>query len=198
MPYDLANSPMSASREYPSRPIVGVGVVVQKDGAVLLIQRGQEPGRGRWSLPGGMVEIDEHLQDAAVREVREECGIEVDIGDVVEAFDLILRDDYGRAKYHYVIIDFAGRYVSGDLHAARDVMDARWVMVADLTRYPLNAKTSAVIEKALGQKLGSHNTRRVTPALAGGARGASSERAKPSQAGSKRLPRHRRRSDAAR
>jgi len=140
---------MPDSREYPTRPIVGVGVVVQKDDAVLLIQRGQEPGRGMWSLPGGMVELGEHLPAAAAREVREECGVEVEIGEVIEAFDLILRDESQRPQYHYVIIDFAGRYVRGDVRAASDVMDARWVRVSDLGSYSLNAKTREVIEKAV-------------------------------------------------
>jgi ADP-ribose pyrophosphatase YjhB (NUDIX family) len=140
---------MSDSREYPVRPIVGVGVVVQKGDAVLLIQRGQEPGRGAWGLPGGAAELGEHLQDAAAREIREECEIEIEVGAVIEAFDLILRDEDGRVQYHYVIIDFAARYTSGDLHAASDVMDARWVAVGELSRYPLNEKTREVIEKSI-------------------------------------------------
>lgn len=144
---------MSDSREYPTRPIVGVGVVVQKDDAVLLIQRGQDPGRGMWSLPGGMVELGEHLPDAAAREVREECGVEIQVSEVIEAFDLILRDDAGRVKYHYVIVDFAGRYLDGEARAASDVMDARWARVSELGSYPLNVKTREVIEKATAKRL---------------------------------------------
>lgn len=145
---------MSDSREYPARPIVGVGAVVQKDDCVLLIQRGQEPGRGMWSLPGGTVELGEHLPDAAAREVREECDVIADIGAVIEAFDLILPDDSGRAKYHYVIIDFAARYISGKARAASDVVDARWVKLSDLGQYPLNEKTRQVIAKAWDAQLG--------------------------------------------
>ena len=144
---------MPDSRTYPSRPIVGVGVVVQKDDEILLIQRGQEPGRGMWSIPGGTVELGEHLEQAAAREVREECSIEIQVDEVIEAFDLILRDEVGKPKYHYVIIDFAAHYVSGTVRAGSDVMDACWVNVSGLDRYALNAKTREVIAKVLNERV---------------------------------------------
>lgn len=143
---------MSDSREYPSRPILGVGVVVQKNDSILLIQRGQEPGRGMWSLPGGGVDLGERLQDAARREVQEECGVQVKIGEVVQAFDLIQRDAAGRVQYHYVIVDFAARYLTGNLHAASDVMDARWVASSELSQYPLAEKTREVIRIVVNKK----------------------------------------------
>jgi 8-oxo-dGTP diphosphatase len=140
---------MNDSREYPARPIVGVGAVVQKDDCVLLIQRGKEPGRGIWSLPGGTVELGERLPAAAAREVFEECGVVVQVQTPLETFDLILRDDSGRPKYHYVIIDFVARYISGEASAASDAADARWVRLADLANYELNEKTLEVIYKAV-------------------------------------------------
>jgi ADP-ribose pyrophosphatase YjhB (NUDIX family) len=144
---------MSDSREYPVRPIVGVGVVVRKEDCVLLIQRGNEPGRGTWSLPGGAAELGENLRETAAREIREECGIEIAIGGVVDAFDFISRDGAGNIQYHYVIVDFAARYVRGDLRAASDVLDARWVRMGELGQYALAAKTREVIAKAMSQRL---------------------------------------------
>lgn len=123
---------MPDSREYPSRPICGVGVVVRRDDEVLLIQRGNPPRRGDWSIPGGVVELGETLREAARREIREECGIEIAVGDLLDAFEILQRDDAGRLQYHYIILDFAAMYVSGDVRAASDVLDARWVAVRDL------------------------------------------------------------------
>src|SRR3972149_5676141 len=117
---------MTDSREYPTRPICGVGVVVKKDDAVLLIQRGRAPRLGEWTVPGGAVELGESLRAAARREIREECGIEIELGEILDAFEWLLRDDSGKIQYHYIIIDFAGRYAAGDLRPGDDVMDARW------------------------------------------------------------------------
>jgi 8-oxo-dGTP diphosphatase len=134
---------MADSREYPSRPICSVGVVALKrgkDDAVLLIRRGNPPRRGGWGLPGGVVELGETWRETARREVREECGIEIAVGDVIDAVDIILRDDQGhlgdagRVQYHFALVDFAAAYVRGDVRAASDVLDARWVLIADLTR----------------------------------------------------------------
>lgn len=140
---------MADSREYPSRPICGVGVVVRKDDAVLLIQRGREPRLGEWTVPGGAVELGESLRDAARREIREECGIEIELAEVVEAFEWLSRDDAGKLKYHYIIVDFVGTYAAGILRAGDDVMDARWVTPGELGKYALHDKTREVITKAL-------------------------------------------------
>ena len=140
---------MTDSREYPARPICGVGVVVRRDDQVLLVQRGNPPRRGDWGIPGGVVELGETLREAARREVREECGIEIAMGDLLDTFEVLLRDDAGRLQYHYVIIDFAAEYISGDVHAASDVLDARWVTVRDLDAVALPAKTREVIDKAI-------------------------------------------------
>lgn len=144
---------MSDSREYPSRPIPGVGVVVRKDDAVLVIQRGNPPRRSDWGIPGGVVELGETLRDAAQREVREECGIEIALGDAIDTWDLIQRDDDGRVEYHYVLVDFAADYVSGDLRAASDVLDSRWLPLSDLSVFALPDKTREVIGKAFDRRL---------------------------------------------
>ena len=143
---------MSDSREYPVRPICGVGVIVQNDGRVLLIQRGKPPGLGTWGLPGGAVELGEALRDAAAREVREECGIEIAMGDVVETVDIITRDADNRVQYHYIVVDFAAQYAGGELHAASDVMDARWVARDDIMKFDVPKLTRRVILKALDRE----------------------------------------------
>ncbi len=140
---------MPDSREYPTRPICGVGVVVRKGDSVLLIQRGREPRLGEWTVPGGAVELGESLRDAARREIREECGIEIQLGEVVDAFDLMSRDAAGKLKYHYIVIDFAATYVGGNLRAGDDVMDARWVTLSELGKYSLDEKTREEIVKVL-------------------------------------------------
>lgn len=143
---------MSDSREYPSRPIPGVGVVVRKGDTVLVIQRGNPPRRGDWGIPGGAVELGETLRDAAVREVREECGIEIALGDAIDTWDVIQRDDDGRVQYHYVLVDFVADYVRGDLRAASDVLDARWLSITELSAFPLPDKTREVIRKAFDRR----------------------------------------------
>ncbi len=90
MTSNLNAEKMIEPRDYPSRPICGVGVVVRNGDAVLLIQRGNPPRRGDWGLPGGVVELGETLREAAQREVREECGVEIALGDVIDAVDLLL------------------------------------------------------------------------------------------------------------
>ena len=125
-------------RKYPDRPIVAVGAVILDGDRVLLIQRGHEPLKGEWSLPGGAVEVGETLEAALVREVREETSLDVTVGPVVEVLDSIRRDAGGRAEYHYVIIDYACRVRGGTPTAAArgtDAADVRWVPLAELERY---------------------------------------------------------------
>jgi ADP-ribose pyrophosphatase YjhB (NUDIX family) len=137
-----------ASREYPAHPIPGVGVVALKDSSVLLIRRGREPRRGEWSIPGGGVEVGERVADAAIREFREECGGEVELRALVDVVDIFARDDDDRVRFHYIVTDYWGEWKSGELRAGSDVMDARWVPLADIDAYSLPPWTRAVIEKA--------------------------------------------------
>ena len=139
------------AREYPEHPIAGVAAVVMRDDHVLLVQRGREPAKGLWGLPGGMLELGETLAEAVRREVLEECGIEVDVGPLVGVFEPMQRDDEGRLRYHYVVLDYLARYVSGDLHAADDADDARWVRLETLERLPMLAATRDMIRKAAEQ-----------------------------------------------
>jgi ADP-ribose pyrophosphatase len=146
---------MTDSREYPARPIPGVGVVVRKENQVLLIRRGNPPRRGEWSIPGGAVELGETWREAAVREVREECGVEITLGEIIDAIDILFRDDEGRPQYHYAIVDFAGTYVSGHVRAGSDGLDARWVSIDELETFEIAAMARDVILKSFARENGN-------------------------------------------
>jgi 8-oxo-dGTP diphosphatase len=137
------------AREYPSAPIVGVGAVVVRDDKALLIKRGQEPRKGEWSLPGGIVEAGESLLDALQREVREETGLDVDIGPHIETFDRIHRDEEGRVRYHFVIVDYLCTSAGGEAIAGTDADAVAWIGADELESYRVNAHAAAVIRKGL-------------------------------------------------
>jgi 8-oxo-dGTP diphosphatase len=136
-------------REYPKAPIAGVGVVVLKGDQVLLIRRGREPGQGRWGLAGGAVELGETVARAAEREVDEECGLEIEIRDVIEVIDRIISDDDGRIRYHYILIDLLAEYRRGEPIASSDASEVRWVSEKELDQLELSQATQRVIRKGL-------------------------------------------------
>lgn len=113
-------------REFPAAPLVGVGAIIVSGGRVLLVKRGTEPARGRWSIPGGLIELGESLSQAVIREVREETGLDVEPVELIEILDRIHRDG-DRVRYHYVIADYLCRVAGGTLHAASDADAVRWV-----------------------------------------------------------------------
>src|SRR3989337_337946 len=115
---------MAGRREYPERPMVGVGGVVIRDTRVLLVQRASEPLAGQWSLPGGAVELGETLEEAVVRELKEETGLTVRVVKLVEAFERIIRDDSGRPRYHYVLLDYLCEPLAGAACAGSDAQGA--------------------------------------------------------------------------
>ena len=135
-------------REYPDRPIPTVGAVILNGGQVLLAQRGKEPNKGKWTLPGGAIELGETARQAIEREVREECGIVVQAGDVVQVVDLIQPDETGALRFHYVVIDFACQYVDGELTAGDDVADVRWVRPDEFDALNVAQRTREVIARA--------------------------------------------------
>lgn len=140
---------VTPSRQYPPRPVVGVGGVIVDDGRVVLIKRKYEPLAGQWSLPGGTLELGESLDAGVARELREETGLEVEVGPAIEVFDRILLDTGGRVRYHFVLVDYLCRPMGGRLVAGSDVADAVLVDPTDLARFRLTPKAVAVIERAL-------------------------------------------------
>jgi 8-oxo-dGTP diphosphatase len=117
-------------REFPIAPLVGVGAVVVEQGRVLLVQRGTEPAKGKWSIPGGLIDVGESLREAVAREVLEETGLVVEPIELIELLDRIHRDG-DRVRYHYVIADYLCRVVGGTLLAASDADAVRWVERAE-------------------------------------------------------------------
>ena len=136
------------SRHYPSRPIVGVGVVVWHDDRVLLIRRNKPPRQGHWSLPGGAQQLGETVAEAARREVREEAGLEVELGEIIATIDSIEHDRDRRVRYHYTLIDFVAEAASPVLRPGSDAADARWFEVAEIETLGLWSETVRVITLA--------------------------------------------------
>jgi ADP-ribose pyrophosphatase len=136
-------------REYPDRPMVGVGAIIVDGGRVALVKRGQAPLLGEWSIPGGMLELSETLRQGAEREALEETGLAVRATELLGVFDRVLLDDEKQCQYHYVLIDFLCERISGDLHAAGDAADARWFTVEEISELPLSEDTASVIRMGL-------------------------------------------------
>ncbi|MBZ5491113.1 MAG: NUDIX hydrolase [Acidobacteriia bacterium] len=140
--------PQSTTREYPDRPIVGVGAVIIHLDRVLLVKRGNPPLLGEWSLPGGVVELGETLRAAAEREALEETGLIVKAGEVLEVLDRIIPGKDGAPQYHYVLIDFLCVVKGGDLRAGGDAADVAWTSESELGKYKLEKSAIEVIRKA--------------------------------------------------
>lgn len=149
---------MSSRREYPERPIVGVGGVVISEGRTLLIRRGHPPLEGEWSIPGGTLEIGETLRDGVRRELSEETGCEVRVLDLVEVFERIFPDAGGRVQYHFVIMDYLCELVGGEVRAGGDVVDVAWSTESDLEKYSLTPTATRVIRKAFQMARDAHAT----------------------------------------
>jgi ADP-ribose pyrophosphatase YjhB (NUDIX family) len=148
-----ATQPVSAPRRYPSAPLVGVAAVVfDVRGQVLLVQRGREPSRGAWGLPGGLIDIGEALVDAVRREVLEETGLDVEVRDLLAAFEPIIRDSEGRVEYHYVVLDYWALARSGEAAPSDDAAAVAWVDARDaaaLASYRLAPETARVVQLGL-------------------------------------------------
>jgi mutator protein MutT len=119
-------------REFPKRPLVGVGAVIIENGRILLVKRGNEPNKGKWSVPGGLVRIGESLIEALKREIREEVGVEIEVDDVACVSEEIFRN--GEVKFHYVIIDFFARIVDGNVRPGSDAEEIRWVPINEVDK----------------------------------------------------------------
>ena len=134
-----------SARQYPARPLVGIGVVVWRDGKVLLIRRGKQPRKGQWSLPGGAQKTGETVRQAARREVREETGLEVEVAELVDVVDSLERDADGRVRYHYTLVDFSARASAGEAVAGGDAAEVAWRDPADLPGLGLWSETERII-----------------------------------------------------
>ncbi len=156
---------MTDGRRYPARPIVCVGGVIVDAAAehAVLVQRGQPPLLGEWSIPGGVVEVGETLEEAVAREVHEETGLTVTVGPVVEVLERIHRDADGQVEYHYVIVDYLCRPTGGSLVSASDAAAAHWVREADVANYQPTQKVLDVAAKAFTAARSGPASRR-TPA----------------------------------
>jgi len=132
-------------REYPDAPLVGVGAIIIEEARVALVKRGHPPLLGEWSIPGGVLEVGETLRAAAVREALEETGLTVETVELLGVFDRVLKDDAGRVRYHYVLIDFLCRRTSGTLAAAGDAVETRWFTQDETSKLPLAKDTAEVV-----------------------------------------------------
>lgn len=137
----------SDPRIYPASPISGVGAVVYNCGKILLVKRAKEPNKGLWSIPGGGIELGETFFEAARRETREECSIEIKVVRVLDAVDNIVRDPGGRVRYHYVIIDLVAAYVGGELKAGSDAADCGWFTPEEITQMNITLLLRAMFQR---------------------------------------------------
>jgi len=124
-------------REYPSQPIVGIGAIIIQDGKILLAKRGSEPGKGKWSVPGGVVELGEKLEKTVVREVKEETNIDVEVVHVIDAVNNIVQDSDGKLHFHFVILNYLTELKGGTLQSSSDVLDTKWVSLEEAEDYDI-------------------------------------------------------------
>lgn len=134
-------------REYPETPLVGVGAIIIEQDRVALVKRGHPPLKGKWSIPGGVLEVGETLRKAAVRESLEETGLIVEPGELLGVFERVLPDEHGRMQYHYVLIDFLCQRVGGELRAGDDADEVGWFGPDELAKLELARETEEVIRK---------------------------------------------------
>src|SRR5258706_6813366 len=153
---------MTSSREYPQRPMVGVGGVVIAEGRALLIRRGSEPLLGEWSIPGGMLEVGETLEEGVARELLEETGLTVRVIELIEVFDRIYVESTAGAngkkgpRFHYVIVDYLCERVAGEAVAGSDVTDVAFASEEELGKYNLTETTTRILKKAFAMERGRH------------------------------------------
>ncbi len=133
-------------REYPSQPVVAVAAVIVKGGKMLLVKRANEPARGKWSIPGGVVELGEKLRDALIREVREECGIDIEVDGLFDVVEVINKEG-GRVRFHYVILDYLAHPTGGELRAMGDAEDAKWIPISEVEKYDITNSLRRLLKR---------------------------------------------------
>ena len=143
------------SREYPAEARVGVGAVILHEGRVLLVKRGGQPSAGKWSLPGGLVNLGETTVDAVRREAAEECALTIRVVGVAGVVDRVVRDDDGRVRYHYVLVDYLAYPKSGAAAAGSDAADVRWVEVERVEELDVTEGLVEMIRRAVALAQGT-------------------------------------------
>lgn len=134
-------------RQYPERPLVGVGAVVVCSGKILLEKRKNDPGKGKWSIPGGLVELGENVEQTVIREVKEETGLDVEKPEHIDVVDSITEDENGKIRYHFVIIDYFVKLRSGALKASSDAEELRWVQFDQVEKFDLTGSFRAFFQR---------------------------------------------------
>jgi 8-oxo-dGTP diphosphatase len=137
-------------RDYPKHPLVGVGAVVIKNGKILLVKRAFEPGAGKWSVPGGLVEVGEKLSEACVRETKEETGLDVEVLELINVFDMIDKDSLGRVRYHYVLVDFLVKLLGGEERLSKETLEIKWVTREETKKMDMTITAKRAIDELLG------------------------------------------------
>jgi len=135
-------------RKYPERPLVGVGAVIIREGKILLVKRANEPNKGRWSVPGGLVRKGESLVEALKREIKEELNVDVEVGDVACVADEIFYDERGEIPYHYVIIDFFAE-IYGNPKPGSDAADVKWIPLSEIDKVDVVDFVRMLIKKII-------------------------------------------------
>ena len=146
----MENPARTFNGAYPNCPRVAVGAIVFKEDKVLLVLRGKPPAENLWSIPGGSVELGETLQEATEREIMEEAGITIRAREPVYTFDVLERDDKGKVRFHYVIVDLAADYVSGELSPGDDAIDVRWFSTEDVNKLKVSEATRKLLKERFG------------------------------------------------
>lgn len=137
-------------REYPRAPLIGVGAVAIKDGKILLMKRAFEPGKGKWSIPGGLVEVGETLSDACAREMEEETGIKIHVLELINAYDMIVPDEASKIKYHYVLIDFLVKPIGGTERSSVEVLEMKWVTFEEARQLDMTNSARKALQELFG------------------------------------------------
>ncbi len=137
-------------REYPRAPLIGVGAVAIKDGKILLMKRAFEPGKGKWSIPGGLVEVGETISDACAREMEEETGIKIHVLELINAYDMIVPDEAGKVKYHYVLIDFLVKPIGGTERSSVEVLEMKWVTYEEARQLDMTNSARKALQELFG------------------------------------------------
>ena len=143
---------MEAPRRYPTRPLVGAGAVVHRGGKVLLVRRKFPPNQGRWSIPGGLVELGETVKEAAIREIREETGLSVKVESLIDVQTDLHLDRKGTIEYHYILVDYLAKVAAGRVKLNPESSDFGWFSRSEARLLKTTKGTRAVLRIYFGQR----------------------------------------------